>query len=122
MNGNGKLATPASEVPARFSFKAASVDGNLRGVLNYQDREQQIRLKSRELVEYVVLDDASRRMKFIVRDSDDLPHEIIVLACDFGPSLGDDVVEIYLPGAGSAAGELLRGKVRLRSVNCSVTE
>ena len=118
INGRGAVPTSGANGVGRFVLRATSVDGQLRGWVRYVERTEQRRVVSRELVEYVVTDDVSRRLKFIVRDSEGLPSEIIVLACDLGRRRTEDLLEIYFPDTSSAGGHLLRGGVRLRVRNC----
>lgn len=114
------VTTFAGTNRATLRINSTAEDGTVKARVAYHDRAAGVRFKSSELLEYQVLDEESRVLKFKVVDTNGVPMEAVVVVCDFGKGR-DDVAAVFL-GEYHVESHLKRGNITIRRKLCPVEE
>jgi len=109
IRGDGNVLVGEGRQRAQFHVLGTELDGTVSGRLDFRDRHSGIRLRSRNLTAYEVVDAETRRLTFDLGDS----ATAIVTLRDLGRRGRNDFFEIS-SGDYLASGNLRGGQVRLR--------
>ena len=112
IRGDGNVLVGEGRQRAQFHVSGSQQNENTSGRLDFRDRESGLRLRSRNLTAYEVVDAETRRLTFDV-GSEESPATAIVTLRDLGRRGKNDFFEIS-SGDYLASGNLRGGQIRLQ--------
>jgi hypothetical protein len=116
INANGQLVVEGRK-RAKFHVDTIQSAKKNAGRLDFNDKNQGIRIRSRNLMMYEVVDTETRRLTFDLGSTETNLNTAVVTLRDLGRKGRDDFFEIAA-GDYLASGNLRGGQVRLRSKHC----
>jgi hypothetical protein len=116
INANGQLVVEGRK-RAKFHIDTIQSANKNSGRLDFNDKNQGIRIRSRNLTMYEVVDTETRRLTFDLGGTETNLNTAVVTVRDLGRKGRNDFFEIAA-GDYLASGNLRGGQVRLRSRHC----
>jgi hypothetical protein len=100
-----------------FQVRTLVSEKVIRGRVLYQDRAAHVRFRSSNLLEYEVMDENSRRLKFSSRDTNGVPIIATFVVCDFGRGT-NDAFGVFVDSGYEKISHIRRGSIILRQRHC----
>jgi hypothetical protein len=114
VRGDGTIIVDERRKRAQFHVQGAEHNGSESGRLDFRDRSSGIRLRSRDLLSYEVVDEDTRRLTFgLGGEGTNAVNTAIVTLRDIGRRGRNDFFEIST-GDYLASGNLRGGQIRIR--------